>query len=338
MDRHLRVKHMQISGSATLFYIVKGREKNKYGTPFKNHIIRTLLNGMSTHLTDEVMTQWLTKLWNTEIIWILHSLSDNDAQRVFDAVPVPDSKRRGECHEFDSQAIERLLTLTLPIFFLIAIRVRTIGENPPAWCVWFGARGLCTENSNLSVEFAGMSSRWPTEIVFGRFGGYWGKAIIKCALYKIVLLTGIFLLLQTMLTLINDRLTRNVFDDVMEVAWSTMWNVTDETAVNCERFLDGQGMDFFLWSLRVIIMMQINWRIIITNCHAFIGCLQSFPEKDELLRNMMGLLGNVAEVKRLRSRLMTSEFIKVFSNLLESCRDGIEVIKKKTLTNSQMKT
>lgn len=36
---------------------------------------------------------------------------------MFDAVPVPDSKRRGECHEFDSQAIERLLTLTLPIFF-----------------------------------------------------------------------------------------------------------------------------------------------------------------------------------------------------------------------------
>lgn len=57
-----------------------------------------------------------------------------------------------------------------------------------------------------------------------------------------------------MLTLINDRLTRNVFDDVMEVAWSTMWNVTDETAINCERFLDGHGMDFFLWCLRVCII------------------------------------------------------------------------------------
>lgn len=54
-----------------------------------------------------------------------------------------------------------------------------------------------------------------------------------------------------MLTLINDRLTRNVFDDVMEVAWSTMWNVTDETAINCERFLDGDGMNYFLWCLRV---------------------------------------------------------------------------------------
>ena len=35
-------------------------------------------------------------------------------------------------------------------------------------------------------------------------------------------------------------------DDVMETAWSTMWNVTDETPVNCKRFLDGGGMELFL--------------------------------------------------------------------------------------------
>lgn len=40
---------------------------------------------------------------------------------------------------------------------------------------------------------------------------------------------------------------------------------------------------------------------------------------------MMGLLGNVAEVKRLRNRLMTTEFITVFSSLLDSESDGIEV-------------
>lgn len=57
--------------------------------------------------------------------------------------------------------------------------------------------------------------------------------------------------IKTMLNLIEDRLNRNVFDDVMEVAWSTMWNVTDETAVNCERFLDGQGMMYFLKCLKV---------------------------------------------------------------------------------------
>lgn len=40
---------------------------------------------------------------------------------------------------------------------------------------------------------------------------------------------------------------------------------------------------------------------------------------------MMGLLGNVAEVEELRPRLMTQEFITVFSDLLHSCSDGIEV-------------
>lgn len=39
----------------------------------------------------------------------------------------------------------------------------------------------------------------------------------------------------------------------------------------------------------------------------------------------MGLLGNVAEVKSLRPRLMTQEFIKVFAELLSSESDGIEV-------------
>lgn len=60
-----------------------------------------------------------------------------------------------------------------------------------------------------------------------------------------------------MLNLINDRLGRKVFDDVMEVAWSTMWNVTDETAINCERFLDGKGMEFFLGCLRVSFLVEI---------------------------------------------------------------------------------
>lgn len=39
----------------------------------------------------------------------------------------------------------------------------------------------------------------------------------------------------------------------------------------------------------------------------------------------MGLLGNVAEVKTLRHRLMTPEFVQVFTDLLESSSDGIEV-------------
>ena len=41
---------------------------------------------------------------------------------------------------------------------------------------------------------------------------------------------------------------------------------------------------------------------------------------------MMGLLGNVAEVPTLRHKLMTKEFVEEFAFLLDSCKDGIEVM------------
>lgn len=52
---------------------------------------------------------------------------------------------------------------------------------------------------------------------------------------------------------------------------------------------------------------------------------QKFPDREELLRNMMGLLGNVAEVQELRYYLVTPEYLDVFSHLLDSESDGIEV-------------
>lgn len=61
----------------------------------------------------------------------------------------------------------------------------------------------------------------------------------------------ISLTLQRMISLIQSRIHRNTFDDVMEVAWATMWNVTDETPINCERFLNLDGMKHFISCLRV---------------------------------------------------------------------------------------
>lgn len=107
--------------------------------------------------------------------------------------------------------------------------------------------------------------------------------------------------IDKMLALIDSRLHRSICDEVMETAWSTMWNVTDETPVNCERFLDNNGMDYF------------------------VSCMHSFPQSAELLRNMMGLLGNVAECAHLRHRLMKAEYIQRFVELLDSESDGIEV-------------
>ncbi|XP_077986928.1 protein zer-1 homolog, partial [Glandiceps talaboti] len=112
-------------------------------------------------------------------------------------------------------------------------------------------------------------------------------------------LVGRIGVVKTMLTLIQERLVQRNCDEVMEIAWSTLWNVTDETAENCQMFLAGGGMTLFL------------------------ACLSAFPDKVELLRNMMGLLGNVSEVQELRGELI--QYVQVFSTLLANRRDGIEV-------------
>ena len=56
----------------------------------------------------------------------------------------------------------------------------------------------------------------------------------------------------------------------------------------------------------------------------FLQCKERFYNQNDLLRNMMGLLGNVAEVKELRPQLMTTEFVSEFLLLVDSTSDGIE--------------
>ena len=115
------------------------------------------------------------------------------------------------------------------------------------------------------------------------------------------LLIGDLGAIEQMLSIIQEKLRSRNCDEVLESAWSTMWNVTDETPINCERFLNGRGMELFL------------------------RCKEEFPDSHDLLRNMMGLLGNVAEVKDLRPKLMTEAFVSEFATLLDSNMDGIEV-------------
>merc|ERR1719209_2089938 len=108
-------------------------------------------------------------------------------------------------------------------------------------------------------------------------------------------------IIDSMLRIVRNKLEWKLCDEVMKIAWSAMLNVTDETPANSERFLDKHGMELFL------------------------QCKETFPNRLDLLRNMMGLLGNVAEVKQCRKRLMPSAFVEEFSFLLDSQTDGIEV-------------
>ncbi|XP_015126725.1 protein zer-1 homolog isoform X2 [Diachasma alloeum] len=231
MEKHISEKHIQISGSATLFYIVKTKEKSGLVAQMKRRIIGTLLAGMSAHKDEETMMRNgclalcqfripQDVMWNYETLVkvLLHSA------------------RHAESEGF----VQRI--------------------------------GIYLLNS-LACQVEGKKKR-----LLGKLG---------CV--------------GTMLKLVQYRVECSIFDDVLEVAWSTMWNMTDETPINCQRFLDERGMNLFL------------------------RCVKQYPQKEELLRNMMGLLGNVAEVACLRPQLMQQQYVSVFANLLKYDSDGIEV-------------
>jgi len=234
MERHIHEKHIQISGSASLYYVVKSESlKRDWNVKVKRKILSTLLNGMLTHKEDPTMMRnGCLTLCQFQI----------PADVLFD--------------------YERLVKILLHI-----VSEHTSEENN-----FIQRAGIFLLNS-LACQVDGQQ-----KMLVGSLGA-----------------------MEKMLIIITEKLQQGVCDDVMETAWSTMWNVTDETPVNCERFLTGGGM------------------------YLFLKCKERFPEKSDLLRNMMGLLGNVAEVPSLRHMLMTKEFVEEFAFLLDSCSDGIEV-------------
>lgn len=233
MERHPHEKVIQISGSASLYYVVKSEIRLNLNVKVKQKILATLLNGMFAHKHDAVMMR-------NGCLTLCQFTIPQDV--IFD--------------------YERLVRLLL---FIVSEHNGEVGS-------FVQRAGICLLNT-LACQVDGQQ-----KLLVGNLGA-----------------------MEKMLDLIKDRVQSGNCDDVMETAWSAMWNVTDETPINCRRFLDGGGMQLFL------------------------RCKEKFPEKQDLLRNMMGLLGNVAEVPELRSQLMTTAFVAEFSMLLDSTSDGIEV-------------
>ncbi|XP_054152778.1 protein zyg-11 homolog A-like [Oppia nitens] len=95
-----------------------------------------------------------------------------------------------------------------------------------------------------------------------------------------------------LLELIDGRVLKLICDDVMMAAWGTLWNITDENESNCQRFITNNGLDNFL------------------------ACRQSFPDNQDLLSRMMGVLANVAESRKLRPKLLTENYLDIFLQLL----------------------
>ena len=78
-------------------------------------------------------------------------------------------------------------------------------------------------------------------------------------------------------------------DEILEMAWSALWNITDETPQNCERFLDGAGDDE---GLNLFIDCYNKFCIEPSDGGRSSGVidLDTGKLREAVLRNMMGLL------------------------------------------------
>lgn len=98
---------------------------------------------------------------------------------------------------------------------------------------------------------------------------------------------------ERILTIMSYKLGRNPQEGgVLEGCWSALWNVTDERPENCALFIEHGGL------------------------HLFTECTKRLSGQRDLVRNMLGLMGNVAEVPELRPKLMS--LAHVFYDLLQS--------------------
>uniref|UniRef100_A0AC34QSM6 Uncharacterized protein n=1 Tax=Panagrolaimus sp. JU765 TaxID=591449 RepID=A0AC34QSM6_9BILA len=85
-----------------------------------------------------------------------------------------------------------------------------------------------------------------------------------------------------------------VNDRVMEACWSFLWNITDESPGNCGKFLEKDGIQ------------------LISEVYAM------FPNETEVIRNMIGMLGNVSEIEKYREPIIRSLVPLLFQLLTPS--------------------
>ncbi|KAF7638090.1 hypothetical protein Mgra_00002542 [Meloidogyne graminicola] len=229
LKMHLGNKDLQIAGSASMFYIIRHVKMNR---DTKRHVILALLDGMESHLEEQVMVRncclSLCQFDIPQEILFNYGRVANLLVKVL------------ETHNADA------LTQRIVVFLLNSMACHVEGEQK-------------------------------TEV--GEIGA-----------------------IEIILKQIERKLNANQCDDVMEVGWSFLWNITDETPSNCERFLRASGLQLF------------------NKCFLHFG-----PSHAELVRNMMGLIGNIAEVYELRIQLMKNTYLDIFCQLLDNLTESIEI-------------
>ncbi|CAF1525569.1 unnamed protein product, partial [Didymodactylos carnosus] len=87
---------------------------------------------------------------------------------------------------------------------------------------------------------------------------------------------------------------KNGSDDLLELVWTVLWNITDETAENCRKFIEDNN-----------------------DLQAFVDCLTVFGERFEV--------GNLAEAKELRPYLINDTYVEQFRMLMKQSNTNLEI-------------
>ncbi|CAH1132300.1 unnamed protein product [Ceutorhynchus assimilis] len=105
--------------------------------------------------------------------------------------------------------------------------------------------------------------------------------------------------MRKLLSMVQSRVETQVSDITLKFTLSALWNLTDESAATCSVFLDQGGSGLYL------------------------KVLQKFKGNAQIETKVLGLLNNIAEVLRLRERLLSNELVCSLYDLLKS--DNIDV-------------
>ncbi|CAF0865053.1 unnamed protein product, partial [Didymodactylos carnosus] len=241
MDKHIYNLHIQISGSASLFYIIKAHHQKDESSELEyfyvRQIVTVILNAMTIHSKDNGMMR-------NGLLSLIHLQLPDDIMF----------------------ACEKAFKVLLE---LLKLHI----------------------NMNISYESFVL-----------RTAMYLLNCMACTADGEEKLAVGNFGAIEVMMNLIQKRIHTEDADEILEVAWAFLWNITDETAENCVRFVTQNS-----------------------GLQAFQDCLTLFESKEAILRNMMGLMGNLAEVPTLRSHLVKNEILQHLQRLVQKPECSIEI-------------
>ena len=91
--------------------------------------------------------------------------------------------------------------------------------------------------------------------------------------------------MQKLLAIVRTKKQERTIDVTLKYTLSALWNLTDESPMTCQVFLEEGGMDLF------------------------IDVLDTFPGDKCIETKVLGLLNNIAEVPHLRSNLIKDQFL-----------------------------